>query len=35
VGVVKVEGTMTSYNWGNPHVMFGMDVTDADGKVEK
>src|SRR5262245_66246374 len=32
---VTVRGTVTSYNWGNPHVMFGMDVADANGKVEK
>ena len=31
---ITVRGTVTSYNWGNPHVMFGVDVTD-DGKVEK
>jgi tRNA A37 N6-isopentenylltransferase MiaA len=32
---VTVRGTVTSYNWGNPHVMFGMDVQTANGSVEK
>ena len=32
---VTVRGAVTSYNWGNPHVMFGMDVQGANGKVEK
>jgi len=32
---ITVRGTVTSYNWGNPHVMFGMDVTGASGAVEK
>ena len=32
---VTVKGTVTSFNWGNPHVMFGMDVADANGSVQK
>jgi hypothetical protein len=31
---VTVGGTVTGYEWGNPHVMIGLDVT-ANGKVEK
>ena len=29
--MVTVKGTVTSFNWGNPHVMFGMDVQAAGG----
>jgi uncharacterized protein DUF6152 len=32
---VTVKGTVTSYDWTNPHVMMGLDVVDASGKVEK
>ena len=32
---VTVKGTVTEYNWGNPHVMIGVDVTDDGGKTEK
>ena len=32
---VTVKGTVTGYNWTNPHVMMGLDVADASGKVEK
>lgn len=32
---VTVKGTVTDYNWGNPHVMFGMNVQASDGKMEK
>ena len=32
---VTVSGTVTDYNWANPHVMIGLDVKTADGKVEK
>ena len=32
---VTVRGTVTTFNWGNPHVMFGMDVTDAGGNIQK
>ena len=28
-------GTVTGYSWGNPHVMMGLEVRDADGKIEK
>jgi hypothetical protein len=31
---VTVKGTVTTFNWGNPHVMFGMDVQ-AAGSVQK
>jgi hypothetical protein len=33
--LVTVHGTVTSYSWENPHVMIGLDVKSADGKVEK
>ena len=33
--LVTVQGTVTSYTWGNPHVMIGLDVTDANNRVEK
>lgn len=32
---VTVKGTVTSFNWGNPHVMFGMDVRESNGGVQK
>jgi len=32
---VTAKGTVTGYNWTNPHVMMGLDVADASGKVEK
>ena len=32
---VTVKGTVTGYNWGNPHVMIGLDVQDASGRIEK
>ena len=32
---VTVKGTVTGYNWGNPHVMIGLDVQDANGRIEK
>jgi uncharacterized protein DUF6152 len=31
---VTVNGAVTSYEWGNPHVMFGLDVR-TNGGVEK
>ena len=33
--LVTVKGTVTSFTWSNPHPMIGLDVTSADGKVEK
>ena len=30
-----VKGTVTEYNWGNPHVMIGLDARDANGGTEK
>ena len=33
--LVTVKGTVTSYNWGNPHTMFGLDVTTANGQMQK
>jgi hypothetical protein len=33
--LVTVKGTVTSYNWGNPHTMFGLDVTTGNGQVQK
>jgi hypothetical protein len=32
---ITVKGTVTGYEWGNPHVMIGLDVKGDDGKVEK
>jgi len=32
---VTVSGTVTSYEWGNPHVMMGLDVKVANGSIEK
>ena len=32
---ITIRGAVTSYNWGNPHVMFGMDVQGANGNMEK
>jgi hypothetical protein len=32
---VTVSGTVTSYEWGNPHVMMGLDVKANDGSLEK
>ena len=32
---VTVKGTVTAYNWSDPHVMIALDVTTPDGKVEK
>jgi hypothetical protein len=32
---ITVKGTVTGYTWSNPHVMMGLDVQDASGKIEK
>jgi hypothetical protein len=32
---VTVSGTVTSYDWANPHVMIGLEVRTSDGKVQK
>ena len=32
--LVTVKGTVTSYQWGNPHVMFGLDVANGS-QVQK
>ena len=32
---VTVSGTVTSYEWGNPHVMIGLDVKTENGTIEK
>jgi hypothetical protein len=32
---VTVKGTVTGYNWSNPHVMIGLDVADDSGRIEK
>jgi hypothetical protein len=32
---ITVKGTVTEYNWGNPHVMIGLNVADDTGKIEK
>lgn len=33
--LVTVKGTITGYEWANPHVMIGLDVQGDDGRVEK
>ncbi|HUK34406.1 MAG TPA: DUF6152 family protein [Vicinamibacterales bacterium] len=32
---VTVKGAVTEYNWGNPHVMIGLDVHTENGAIEK
>jgi uncharacterized protein DUF6152 len=32
---VTVKGSVTEYNWGNPHVMIGLDVKRDDQTMEK
>jgi hypothetical protein len=32
---VTVSGTVTSYDWGNPHVMIGLEVKSSNGTVQK
>jgi hypothetical protein len=32
---VTVSGTVTGYEWGNPHVMIGLDVKGESGAIEK
>jgi len=32
---ITVKGTVTAYNWSNPHVMIDLDVKEDTGKVEK
>ena len=32
---ITLKGTVTGYNWANPHVMIGLDVKDDGGKVDK
>jgi hypothetical protein len=32
---VTVKGTVTTYTWGNPHVMIALDVAADDGTIEK
>jgi len=32
---ITVKGSVTEYNWGNPHVMIGLDVKRDDGTTEK
>ena len=32
---ITVSGTVTGYEWGNPHVMIGLDVKAENGAVEK
>jgi len=33
--LVTVKGTVTAFSWMNPHPMISLDVTAADGKLEK
>jgi hypothetical protein len=33
--LVTVKGTVTGYNWTNPHVMMGLEVRNDAGKIEK
>ena len=32
---VTVKGTVTGYEWANPHVMIGLEVKGQDGSLEK
>ena len=32
---ITVTGTVTGYNWANPHVMIGLDVKDDSGRIAK
>lgn len=32
---VTVSGTVTSYDWANPHVMIGLEVRSPNGTVQK
>ena len=32
---VTVKGTVTEFDWGNPHVMIALEVRDESGKIEK
>jgi hypothetical protein len=32
---ITVKGTVTNYEWGNPHVMMGLDVRSDNGTVQK
>ena len=32
---VTLKGTVTGYDWGNPHVMIGLDVKAEKGAIEK
>ena len=32
---VTVTGTVTGYEWANPHVMIGLEVKGQDGTIEK
>ena len=32
---ITVKGTVTSYSWGNPHVMIGLEVASENGTIEK
>ena len=32
---VTLKGTVTGYDWGNPHVMIGLEVKTPDGAIEK
>ena len=34
-GTVTVKGTVTEFQWVNPHALILVDVTGEDGKVEK
>ena len=33
--LVTVKGTVTTYTWGNPHVMVGLEVKGDNGQVQK
>ena len=32
---ITVKGTVTGFDWGNPHVQIFLDTKDTNGKVEK
>jgi hypothetical protein len=33
--LVTVKGTVTDFDWANPHPMIGLDVQTSDGRTEK
>jgi hypothetical protein len=35
VNITTVKGTVTQFDWGNPHVWINLEVKDDKGKIEK